>query len=114
MPAPFDQTVRQLLLDCWGRQACRDHPQDWPDVLASLMQAAPASPHTSFENKGRGSLKPAVDYAVAMLAQAFTAGPPVDAPMVVWQAFPKLDRAHCAELAGALTAAHQRITEHTP
>jgi hypothetical protein len=105
-PVLSNETIRELLLKHWGDQACQ-HPANWPAVLARLMTDAPASPHSSPDSRRRGSLKPAVDEAVAALAAAFADGPPADPATAVWRAFPKLDHAHCASLAAALTeAAH--------
>jgi hypothetical protein len=93
--------VRELLLATWGRQACQN-PAHWPEVLERLLKDAPATPGGT--SHGRASLKPAVEEAVAALAAAFAAGPPPDPADCVWRAFPKLDRAHCAELAELLMA----------
>lgn len=104
MPALTEQFVRETLLTHWGQQACQN-PADWPRVLAALMKDAPASRDTSPDSGGRGSLKPAVDEAVAALTTAFANGPPSDPLDAVWRAFPRLHREHRAALAAALTEA---------
>jgi hypothetical protein len=89
------------LLAVWGRQTCRNRA-DWPATLDRLLKDAPATPGGT--SHGRASLEPAVEGAIAALAAAFAAGPPADPAEAVWRAFPKLDREHCGELAGLLTA----------
>jgi hypothetical protein len=104
MSALNTDTIRELLLACWGDQACQ-HAADWPAVLDRLMKPGTVTPDTSPDAHGRGSLRPAVDEAVAALAAAFANGPPDDPATAVWRAFPKLDREHCETLAAQLVAA---------
>jgi hypothetical protein len=92
------ECVHELLLDTWGKQACR-RPEDWPDVLGRLLKdgvcTGPGSRRTSFA--------PRVEDAVAQLTAAYAAGA-APGPDLVWRCFPMLDREHAKELAALLTA----------
>ena len=98
-----EATIRKILLEHWGRQSCWRYPEGWSDVFADLMRDAPATPGGS--GGGRASLRPALDAAVAELTKVYAAGPPNDAALVVWRAFPKLSRDNAAALAAALAEA---------
>ena len=95
--------VRELLLDEWGKQACRN-PADWPGVLRALMRDG-GGPDV---NK-RCSMAPAVDLAVERLTALFEGAPPANPGLAVRRAFWKLDRAHAEALARRILAA-----EHEP
>jgi hypothetical protein len=104
-PAPADAwpaTVRQLLLETWGAQACQ-RPADWPEALARLLKDGAATPGGC--GYGRGSLAPVINAAVGALARRFDDVPPTDPADAVWRVFPKLDQAHCTRLATLLIEA---------
>jgi hypothetical protein len=97
--AAWANTVRELLLQVWGEQACQ-RASDWPDVRQRLLE----------------QLATVVESAVAELARLFGDGlPPDDPTLTVWRTFSKLDRVHCARLAAVLieasAASPQRKTE---
>lgn len=104
-PALTEEVVREALLRCWGHQACQVNAVDWPEVLDRLMKPSGPSQGSTANARGRQSLKPALDEAVAALAIAFRDGPPADAAKVVRHAFIRLDPEHGAMLAAELTAA---------
>jgi hypothetical protein len=68
--------VRAALLEIWGEQACQ-RAADWPQVQHRLMQ----------KTGDRGSMKDAVDEAVAALVAAFANGPPAAPLDAVRRAF---------------------------
>jgi hypothetical protein len=93
----MSEAIREALLACWGRQACR-RQDEWPAVLKRLFTKI-----GNGQEGSRGSLKPAVDEAVVALDRAIADGVMIDAD-VVWRAFSKLDRAHCEELAREISS----------
>jgi hypothetical protein len=106
-----EQRSRELLLQTWGEQACRN-PDHWPDTLAALLRGRPHDDR-DFEDGHlkerarypRGSLLPWVDDATRILTAAFANGVPDDPADAIWRAFSKLDREHCALLADRLITA---------
>ena len=86
--------IRTLLLQVWGRQACKNADQ-WPDALARMRVALP---------NRRGSITPWIEHAVVALATRIASGQPVTGEDV-WKAFSKLDVAHRDELAALLNLA---------
>jgi hypothetical protein len=102
----WQDTVRALLLETWGAQACR-RPADWPDVLGRLLKSGVGLSG----GMTRTSMKDAVDDAVIALAAAFDANAPLpdDPSRVVWRAFTKLDHVHCRLLAQRLVEARQHV-----
>jgi hypothetical protein len=93
-----EDAIRTALLACWGRQTCKIKPETWPDVLKKLFTKQGSGGPDS-----RGSQKPVVDDAVAMLLAFLSEPTQLLTANEVWLAFPRLDRAHCEELAHELT-----------
>jgi hypothetical protein len=98
-PTPWADSVRDLLLATWGEQA-RQRSGEWPDVLGRLMRNGVGLSG----GMTRGSMKDAVEEAVAACAQAFAGEALADDPAhTVWRS--KLDVAHCRQLAQRLIEA---------
>jgi hypothetical protein len=94
LPDTWTDTVRNCLLEVWGRQACQ-RPADWPEVRERLLT----------------TLAPLVDTAAAELARLFDGRSLDDPAIAVWRSFPRLDRNHCAKLATLLVdASGQNLT----
>jgi len=99
-------TIRKLLLEIWGHQACQIRPQDWPDVLARLLKAGVCRE----VGNTRYPMRIHVDEAVASIEKLMQLPelPHEDLAHAIWRAFPKLDHAHAAMLADHLVA-QQRV-----
>jgi hypothetical protein len=91
-------TVRERLLEVWGEQSCQ-RAKHWPQVRERLIE----------------KLGPLIAESIAELARLFDGGGPVGDPAIaVWQAFPRLDRQHCAILATLLIGAQMANRARQP
>ena len=91
-------TVRERLLEVWGEQSCQ-RAKHWPLVRERLIE----------------KLGPLIADSVAELARLFDGGGAVGGPAIaVWQAFPRLDREHCAILATLLIKAQMTYPASQP
>jgi hypothetical protein len=108
--------VRDEILHVLGQQACFK-PTDWPFVLGALLKldALPVDDHGDQTVRQRdrirvaldrpnppvGSMLPRLRQAAATLAALVDAGTPPDA-IAIWNAFPRLTRESCNQLANRL------------
>jgi hypothetical protein len=97
------ETVEKLMLRVWGEQACQNTDY-WPDVLKCLFSDAKSKDGAPV----RSSYRPRFDLAVDTITSALADGvqDANELTMIIWRAFPMLDRkTSCQRLAEALIAA---------
>lgn len=99
------ETVAELMLRVWGKQACHINPSDWPRVRKALFADAKSSRDNA---PVRSSLKPRFDAAVDTITKALADCIPSNLDLVVWRAFPMLDDKHREQLAALLIEAAAR------